>query len=241
MLKEDLENKFFDINKFPKEPGLLIFPISMSRIFNAQSGKKYFEWLEFFEAKAIRANVGSVFLYTDSLYQKYNQESKNKINKYFDMMLHHKNQFLKNIRRKLYVEKAATFMVWNQSCVNAKGFSNFYYKLLKMYEKDKVFQNYLRKDLKVADKKYNKKNKLFILEEVLISYLITKGQVYLPNEFVQNQEEWILLCYPGAPMKTFSYFHQKNFFKLDNPKNPYQNHFYDLEEKKLYDHTRVTL
>jgi len=34
---------------------------------------------------------------------------------------------------------------------------------------------------------------------------------------------------------------QKNFFKLKNPENIYENCFYDLKGKKLYDYDNVDL
>jgi hypothetical protein len=36
---------FFDINKFPKEEGLLLFPISLSRIGNAQTAENCFLYM----------------------------------------------------------------------------------------------------------------------------------------------------------------------------------------------------
>ena len=62
-------------------------------------------------------------------------------------------------------------------------------------------------------------------------YLISKGQIKLKNEFIRGHEKWVLIAYPGKPLKQHIYLHQKNFFKFDNPKNIYQNSWYDLKEK----------
>lgn len=32
-----------------------------------------------------------------------------------------------------------------------------------------------------------------------------------------------------------------NFFKINNEKNPYQDSWYDLEEKKLYNYQKIDL
>ena len=90
-------------------------------------------------------------------------------------------------------------------------------------------------------KKLDENQVNFILEETLFVYLIAKGKVALKNDYIQDHEKWILLCYPGKPLKSEIYFFQKNLFKLTHPRNQYENAFYDLEEKKLYDFTRTDL
>ncbi len=72
-------------------------------------------------------------------------------------------------------------------------------------------------------------------------YLLCKNQVRLPNDYVENNQKWILFCYPGRPVKTIVYVNQLNPFKLDWAENPYQNSFYDLEAKQLIDCDRVDL
>ncbi|QQS20808.1 MAG: hypothetical protein IPL87_04645 [Candidatus Moraniibacteriota bacterium] len=46
MKKEFSGDKFFDINKVPTSEGILLFGIRISRIGNAQSPKKCFEYLK---------------------------------------------------------------------------------------------------------------------------------------------------------------------------------------------------
>jgi hypothetical protein len=72
-------------------------------------------------------------------------------------------------------------------------------------------------------------------------YLLSKNQIKLPNEFIENNQKWILWCYLGRPLKAEVYMHQLNPFKLDWPENPYQNCQYDLEAKELIDFNRVDL
>ncbi len=237
-----LENdNFFDINKFPAKHGMIVFPISMSRIYNSQSGDKYFEYLQYFEPKAKKPLVGVTFIYTNSLYQRYNQESDGHMKKYFNMMLDHKNAYLKKLRKTLYLEKATSFFTWDQICFNVEKFDIYMEKMMFFYKDDVIFQKYIQKDIEESKREVNEQNINFVIEELLISYLITKGKIFLPNDFVQNHEEWILLCYPGRPMKAFVYFYQKNFFNINNDKNIYKDSFYNLDDKKLYDYKRITL
>jgi hypothetical protein len=72
-------------------------------------------------------------------------------------------------------------------------------------------------------------------------YLISKGKVTLPNEYIQGREKWILCCYPGKVLKGQVYVYQTNPLKLNLPENEYQNCTYDLEAKKLIDFTRIDL
>ena len=72
-------------------------------------------------------------------------------------------------------------------------------------------------------------------------YLVSKGKVRLNNEYVQDKQKWILWCYPGKPLLSEIYLFQKNFFKLSNPENVYENSYYDLIDNKLYDYTKIDL
>ena len=81
----------------------------------------------------------------------------------------------------------------------------------------------------------------FFLEEHFMLYLISKGKVILPNEYIQGREKWILWCYPGKPLKGQIYVYQKNPLNIELSENPYQNCFYDLESKKLIDFMRIDL
>jgi hypothetical protein len=72
-------------------------------------------------------------------------------------------------------------------------------------------------------------------------YLLSKNQVILPNDFIQNNQKWILFCYPGKPLKHLIYLYQLNPFKLSWKENPYENSYYDLENKQLINFDRVDL
>ena len=53
MGNKNLTNQFFDINKLPAEEGILVFPISMSRISNSQSTKKCWAYMKIFSPEKI--------------------------------------------------------------------------------------------------------------------------------------------------------------------------------------------
>jgi hypothetical protein len=64
-----------DINKFPATWGILLFPISMSRIDNSQSPQKYENYLKFFTSKVQTPKVGIHFFYTEGLYMNFEEKA----------------------------------------------------------------------------------------------------------------------------------------------------------------------
>ncbi len=120
-------------------------------------------------------------------------------------------------------------------------FISRYRDIEKMYENDEMLRAYVARDSKIAGRVIDDNQIRFILEETLLMYLILKGNVRLRNEFTAGHEKWILFAYPGKPLFTEVYIFQQNPFNLDNDKNVYQNSYYDLEEKKLYDFSRIDL
>ncbi len=241
MDKKEEKIPFFDINKFPAKEGLVVFPISMSRISNSQSGDIYFNYIEEFTKKIARPVIGVTFIYTDNLYSKYHQDTTASIHKYLDLMITHKNLFLKTlIQKSKYVEKAFSFMTWTQLCIEVKNYLQMLSKVRKFYDEDENFRKYIKDDIEYSKRKVSEDNINFVLEETLMSYLILKDEVYLQNEFVMGREKWRLMCYPGKPNKAFVYFFQKDILKLQST-NIYQNHYYVLDEKKLYDFTKINL
>ena len=237
-------NEFFDINKLPLEKGILVFPISMSRISTSQNAKSCWEHLRIFSPdKIIKPLVGLNIIYSDFLYLYSDEKASELKSKFSQLVINHKNEFNKIINKnKFYIQQAFSFTTWNQLYLECKEFTSYFGDLKQIYRKDKKFQKYIQDDLKSAKKQKLDENQLnFFLEEILMSYLITKGKVRLQNEFVRDQQKWVLYCYPGKPLKSQIYLFQQNFFKLNNPTNDYQAAFYDLEEKKLYDFNRVDL
>ncbi|NQZ84105.1 MAG: hypothetical protein HRU03_00130 [Nanoarchaeales archaeon] len=230
----NLTNQFFDITRLPISEGLLIFPISMSRISNSQMGSKYFKIIESFNVKINRATIGVSFIYTDALYSKYSFSSISSKNKYIDLMLSHKNLFMKTLRKNsTYVESAFSFTTWSQLILETTNFLDLFSKIQKLYHLDKDFNNYVAEDIKRSKKTLTKNNIDFILEEILMVYLLINEEIYIHNKFISGRDKWRLLCYLGKPNKSMIYFIQKNILKLTCA-NIYNSSFYDLSEKKLY-------
>ncbi len=245
-MPNDLKNNFFDINKFPSQSGIIVFPISMSKISNSQSAKSCLEYIEHFtqNRKAIlKPHVGLNFIYGDSLYFHSNERAKSLRDKFIPLMINHKFNFLKIISKNpWYVQHAFEFETWSQVLLQSSSFLHYFGELKKIYKKDKQFQKYLLEDLKSFSKKKLDENQLdFFLEEILFFYLVSKGEIKLSNPFVQGHEKWTLFCYPGPPLKSEIYIFQKNPFKLSNKSNKFENSYYDLINKKLYDYDRVDL
>ena len=237
---ENLEEKLFDINKVPKQAGLLMFGISLSRISNSQSAEKCFEYMKDFIPKIVIPEVGLNIVYSDSLYMNSSEKAKD-LKKKFEPLIHaHKYGFIKLLEKNpIYIRKSFNFVTWTDMILESKEFFNYLSDLKKIFEKDETFQTLVKKD--IGSDNPNEEEIEFILEEILMFYLTAKGKVRLQNEFVQEKHKWVLWCYPGKPLYSEVYLFNKNFFKLDNPENIYQNQFYDLESKKLYDHSKIEI
>ncbi|MDP3916987.1 MAG: hypothetical protein Q8Q42_01730 [Nanoarchaeota archaeon] len=240
--KQIQKNEFFDINKFPAKEGMLIFGISMSKISSLQNAKKCFSYIEELTKKVKYPYVGLTFLYSDNLYF-YQKGDAVKLNKKFQqLMISHKNEFQKILNKNLwYIRDSFGFITWNQALIEIKNFMNYFSELKDIYNKDKTFQKYLEEDIKESKKKIDEENVLFILEEILIFYLASKGKLKFQNKYLNGKEKWVLWCYPGKPLKSEIYLYQKNFFELENKENNYENCYYDLSEKRLYNYYNVDL
>ena len=125
--------------------------------------------------------------------------------------------------------------------LESKEFHNYFGILQEIYKKNKEFQKYVEEDIRFQKRKPTKENILFVLEEILVMHLTSKGKINLFNEYIQNKEKWILWCYHGPPLKSEIYLSQKNPFKLKNPKNKYEDSCYDLDKKILYNFDNVDL
>lgn len=236
------QNTFFDINKFPPKEGMLLFGISMSQVSNIQSATKCFEHISSLVQKIRLPYVGLTFLYSDNLYF-YQAGDAVRMNKKFQsLMIAHKNEFNKILNKNLwYIRDSFSFITWNQALLEVRDFLHLFSELKEIYAKDKEFQRFLKEDIKDSGKKVSEKNIHFILEEILIFYLASKGKLRFPNKYLNGKEKWILWCYPGPPLKSEIYLYQKNPFKLSNPENDYENSYYDLDKKKLYNYENVDL
>ena len=238
-------NTFFDINKLPPEKGLLLFGLSMNKLFLRQDPEHLVEDIRHFHtAKVSKPLVGLNFIYSEFLYLYSNKPAPELKDSFMNQIISHKNG-LQNVLEKnnldFQIQHAFNYMAWAQLYVGTRNFNELFISLKKIYAEDELFQKYIKEDCESYGREMGDNQINFFLEEILMFYLLTKNQVKLPNEYIENQQKWILFCYPGRPLKSTVYMYQLNPFNLDWKENPYQNAHFDLEAKQLIDFTRVDL
>jgi hypothetical protein len=239
-----LSNQFFDLNQFPQEEGILLWGISMNRIGNTQSPAKNFEYLKLLDKKIIKTDgIGMVNLYADYLYLNTNLPAYDIKNANINLMIDHKLGFLNLLSTDpAWVRKAFSFTTFGQMILdNADVYKTALDKILGLYKTDANFREAVEFDVTEAKKaKEGEYAHLFILEEITFFYLSAKGKLSLQNAFIANPK-WVLQMYPGKPLKSEVLLFQLNPLKLSNPDNKFENHYYDLEEKVLYDYSRLDI
>lgn len=240
-MEPGLGEKFFDINKIPQQEGILLFGISMNRIGNTQSAEKCFEYMEYFIPKIIKPVVGLNIVYADSLYLHSADDAQELKRKYEPLAHSHKHAFMKLLEKHpQYIQPSFSFVSWSQMLLETKEFFSLFGELKKIYASNEFFQKLVREDVKEKSE-YTENEVNFILEEILLFYLTSKGRVRLKNDFINDKQKWVLWCYPGKPLLSEIYLYKKNFFGFENPDNIYENSFYDLTDKKLYDFSKIDL
>src|SRR3989338_4938568 len=137
------KNKFFDINKLPKEYGILMFPISMSRALTSQSPKRYLDFLRHFSpSKVSDSKIGVNVVYGDYLYLHSKEKAEKLMTLYSQIAMDHKNAFRNMIQKhrdEFQIQHAFSFQVWNDQYLRYDG--DFYHKFVQF------------KKLSFADKK----------------------------------------------------------------------------------------
>lgn len=239
------ENTFFDINKLPQEKGLLLFGLSMSRLLNRQSVQNCIDDIQAITpSKISKPLVGLNFIYSDFLYLYSDEPAPDLKNSFMEQVIAHRNGLQKLIEKnylEFQIQHAFNYMVWNQLYVGTNNFSNLFAEVKRIYNQDNLFQKYIEEDCQTFGREMKENQINFFLEESLMMYLLSKNQIKLPNEFIENNQKWILFCYTGRPLKSTIYLYQLNPFKIDWKENPYQNAHYNLEAKELIDFDRVNL
>lgn len=242
------KNVFHDINKLPKEYGILVFPISLARVDNntGQDPKQCLEYIEHFSpSKVAEPKIGLNMVYGDFLYLHSKEEASTLKQKFMNLVLRHKDAFqnlLAKEKDRFQIQHGFSYEVWNQLYLSYKGnFDADFRAFKKIYSEDTVFQKYVADDIAYCGRELTDEQLNFFLEEHFMFYLLSKKQVSLLNDYIQGRENWVLWCYPGKPLKGEVYTYQLNHLKLDAPENLYQNCRYDLESKKLVDFMRVDL
>jgi hypothetical protein len=241
-------NKSYDINKLPKEYGILVFPISIARAENmtGQDPKQCLDYIKHFSPdKIVEPKVGLNMIYGDFLYFHSPEPANILKQRFMNIVLKHKNAFQKLVKKeqaRFQIQHAFSYEVWNQMYLNYEGdFDSDLRNFKKIYAEDPLFQKYIKEDIEFCKREFTEDQINFFLEEHLLFYLLSKKKILLPNEYIQGREKWVLCCYPGAPLKGEIYTYQLNHLNLNAPENIYQDHFYDLTSKKLVDHLSIDL
>jgi len=236
-------SEFHDINRFPKDWGLLVFPISMSRIATGQHQKHYIEWLLQLAEKIQSNQVGANFLYSDGLYMNFENNAFETKNRFASTATSHKQGMLRLLdkhRQTFQIRSAFSFQSWFQMYLSHPDFFARLSDIRKLYSEDTLFQRYVALDAQDHERELTVHQIEFYLEEILFYYLASNRQLHFSNEYVQNREQWVLLCYPGSPLRAEIYLHQLDPFGLNSEKNPYKGS-YDLSKRVFINHETVDL
>lgn len=241
-MKKPEINEFYDINKFPKEIGITYFGLSIPLLNNSQSPEKCYEYDLYTFTKMQIPYVGGIIVYTDNLYLYSPEQAVDLKLKHQRLVEDHKRGWLNLIQKNIsLIPSAYTFLTWNQLLLECQKFSQRLITFQKIYEEDEVLRQYVAQDIQAVGREISKYSVGYILEEILLDYLVLKGQVRLQNDHTKDHEKWILNCYPGKPHRSSVYLHQKNFFDLHNPQNTYENSWYDLLSRKIYHFDRLDI
>lgn len=240
------KNVFFDINKLPPEKGLVIYGLSMNRLdHGGQAPEDCLEWCRtFVPSKVSKPLIGCILLYSDFLYLYSDKSAPELKNTFMNQLIHHKNGFEKLLEKnniEFQIQQAFNYLAWNQMYLGTKNFDQLFGEIKSLYKSDELLQKYIKEDSEIFGREMGENQVNFLLEEALMTYLLSHNEIKVPNEYIQGNQRWILFCYSGRPPKSIAYLYQLNPFKLNWSENPYQNSWYDLESKQLIEFDRVDL
>lgn len=111
-------------------------------------------------------------------------------------------------------------------------------------KKDDVFREFLAHDLLLAGRESSEANIVFLIEELVVSHLLTEFEVDLPK-ILGTGAAWRLLCYPGDPPTSLVYAWRKGLLvnRSDLPRSQevFSHCFYNMETRVLVDFNLVDL
>src|SRR6266481_3670238 len=133
-------NEFFDINKLPAEKGLLLFALSMNRLFNRQDPEHCIKDVRIFHPnKVSKPLIGLNFIYSDFLYLYSDKPAPELKESFMHQVINHKNGLQKIIQKNnldFQIQHAFNFMVWNQLYVGTNDFNHLFDEVKKLYKQD---------------------------------------------------------------------------------------------------------
>lgn len=228
----------FDISKLSGS-GYVIFPLSMSRLSTGQSPEIIYDFLKFLEPKIESISNDVVLLYTDGLYLNSDDKALDLRKKMINQMLNHKMGLLKLIyKEKKYVPKAFHFLPWDYSILSTENFHNAKTALIKASKNDERFKECLMNDLKIQGRESSDANNSFLIEETVITHLLTQKEIPLPHTLAP-ENGWRLICYPGEPISSWVYVYKNNLLPKksfsDKQDNLFAHSLYNMDKRILID------
>jgi hypothetical protein len=228
----------FDISAVPND-GFLIFPLSMSRLANAQSGAALYDFLKFFESKVRMISLDVVFLYTNDLYLNSDDRAVEIRKKTLNQMLSHKGEFLNLLlKEKKYVPAAFYFLPWDYAILNSEGFYESKNALVSAKDQNVTFRQALLEDLKSQEREATDANMNFLIEEVVVTHLLVQKKVPLPHTLASS-DGWRLILYPGDPIRSLVCMHREDLLTkrtdMSEQHSLFARSFYNMEKRVLID------
>ncbi|MFA5992860.1 MAG: hypothetical protein WC796_04090 [Candidatus Pacearchaeota archaeon] len=232
-----IKKELHDLNQLPTD-GYVVFPLSMSRIGNAQNAEECYKWLEFFEKKITVLGLDAIFLYTNGLYYNDNSPALEIRKKTNGQMISHSNA-IRNlvIKKRKYMPQAIHFVPWDYIILNSQDFPIYYEKLKKLDKEDKEFHKLLIEVLK--DRREDEANINFIIEEIAVGHIIRQKGIEFPKTLVKK-DNFRLIAYPGPPLKADIYQWKKKILP-QNKEFPFYASHYDLDKKIIYNFDEMEL
>lgn len=207
----------------------------MPYIDKKQSPKKLLEATNHLGSKIQFPEVWEIISYSDGLYM-YSDEKASLLKSKFQILIENHKEWYSNLikKNKYLIPSAFSFITWSQLILEAKNFQKYASELRSIYQQDSIFAQHVHDDILSAWRKVNSNTVNYILEEILMDYLVSNKKVRLQNDYIQDREEWVLNAYSWKPLRSHVYLYQKNILHLESF-NIFRNSWYDLENKKMYD------
>lgn len=237
------EQKFFDINRVPGN-GILIFPLSMSRLHKGQDPKALYDFLCFFDQKLVEKSVDVIFLYTNGLYFNNVGVSPEYRKKTTAQMLTHKQELNRLIKKhNRFSPKAIHFLPWDYIILQCDTYLELQAEFLKLMDADSVFKQLIDCEIKTTTETMLEA-RAFIIEESIVTYLIRNKKIVLPMT-LSDANAWRLLLYSGRCLMPDVYLYQKKLLPQQVSSQDQWFHqttsysMYNMEKRILVDYNKI--
>lgn len=243
---KNMDDNCFDINRVPGN-GVLIFPLSMSRLHLGQDPKALYDFLCFFDEKVTEKNIDVVFLYTNGLYFNNVEASPSYRKKTTAQMLTHKQKLDRIIRKhNKFSPRAIHYLPWDYLILQSEQYLDLHSKVVKLMESDRIFNQLLQLEMK-SFLEPSSEAYAFIIEETIVTYLLRNKLVPLPTT-LSDMNGWRLLVYPGRCLTPDVYLYKQKILhqnKLINNDNWFHrmtsSSMYNMDKRVLVDYNKFNI